>query len=134
MTVRFSLFNWKWLSEINIINIPVTDPNQQAGLDEVIFQLDLSSLEKSDANGDSLFVAGGRVYYETEVFGTGTSQIIGKGFFDKLGYTEPPAPGKSKLGLILGITIPIVAVGAGIGLYCWCKKRAEKRKKAMHMD
>jgi len=73
MTVRFSLFNWKWLSEINVINVPVTDPNQQAGLVEVSFPLDLSSLEKSDADGNSLFVAGGRVYYETEVFGTATS-------------------------------------------------------------
>lgn len=79
-------------------------------------------------------MAGGRVYYETVVVGTAISSIVGKGFFDKLGYTEPPAPGKSKLGLILGITIPIVAIGAGIGFYCWCKKREEKRKKAMHMD
>ena len=73
MTVRFSLFNWKWLSEIYPINLAITDPNQQAGLVEVSFPLDLSSLEKSDANGDSLYVAGGRVYYETEVFGTATS-------------------------------------------------------------
>ena len=73
MVVRFSFFNWKWLSEINVINVPITDPNQQAGLNEVSFQLDLSYLEKSDAVGDSLYVAGGRVYYETEVFGTGTS-------------------------------------------------------------
>jgi hypothetical protein len=43
--------------------------------------------------GVSKFVAGGRVYYETEILGTGTLFITGKGFFDKLGYVEPPAPG-----------------------------------------
>jgi hypothetical protein len=42
---------------------------------------------------------------------------------------EPPAPGKSKLGLILGITIPIVVFLGGVGLYVYCKKK-EKQKKA----
>lgn len=67
-------------------------------------------------------MAGGRVYFETEVFNFKTTTLIGKGFFDKLGYVEPPAPGKNKLGLILGITIPIVAISVGIGLYIYCKK------------
>ena len=134
LTVRISLFNWKWLSEIFAVNVPVLTPEQQAGLEEVSTTIDFSQLEKSDASGDSLYVAGGRVYYETEVFGTSTSQIIGKGFFDKLGYVEPPAPGKSKLGLILGITIPIIAIIAGASLYICYKKKQEKKKKAMHAD
>ena len=87
-----------------------------------------------DSKGDSLYVAGGRVYYETEVFGENTQTVIGKGFFDKLGYVEPPAPGKSKLGLILGIIIPILVLGAGIGFFICYKKKEEKKKKAMHMD
>lgn len=51
----------------------IIDPQQQAGLAEVSTTIDFAALEKSDSDGDSLFVAGGRVYYETEVFGTATS-------------------------------------------------------------
>jgi hypothetical protein len=134
MTVRISLFNWKWLSEIYGINLSIDSPNQQAGLEEVEVKIDFSELEKTDKDGESLFVAGGRVYFETEVFSTSTSQIIGKGFFDKLGYVEPPAPGKSKLGLILGITIPIFVVVCGVSLYICYKKKEQKKKKAMHAD
>ena len=79
-------------------------------------------------------MAGGRVYFETDVYNIGTQTITGKGFFDKLGYVEPPAPGKSKLGLILGITIPIVVVLGGIGLYVYCKKKEKQRKAQLHMD
>jgi hypothetical protein len=28
MTVRFSLFNWKWLSDIDTTEVKITDPNQ----------------------------------------------------------------------------------------------------------
>lgn len=73
--------------------------------------------------GLSKYVAGGRTYYETEISAVSTLFIVGKGFFDKLGYVEPPAPGKSKLGLILGITLPILGAGIGIGLYFYYKKR-----------
>jgi hypothetical protein len=62
------------------------------------------------------------VYFETEVFGKNITTLIGKGFFDKLGYKEPPAPGKSKIGLIVGITIPIIILLAGFTFYCYYKK------------
>ncbi len=63
------------------------------------------------------------MYFETEVIGTKIDPIIGKGFFDKEGYVEPPAPSPSRIGLILGITLPIVAVLTGLGLYFYCKKK-----------
>jgi hypothetical protein len=28
MTVRFSMFNWKWLSDIDTTEVLITDPNQ----------------------------------------------------------------------------------------------------------
>lgn len=63
------------------------------------------------------------MYYETEIMGTGTQYVVGKGFFDKLGYVEPPAPGQSKTGLILGITLPILAILIGGGLYYYNRKQ-----------
>ena len=51
------------------------------------------------------------------------------GFFDKLGYVEPPAPGQSKLGLILGITIPLIVILGGLGLYLYCKKKEKQKPK-----
>ena len=129
MKVRFSLFNWKWLSDIDTTEVTITDPRQQAGLDPVTIELDFPSLEKKDSSDISKFVAGGRVYYETEILGTSTLYITGKGFFDKEGYVEPPAPGQSKTGLILGITLPIVIGGVAIGLYIYYKKDQKKKKK-----
>jgi hypothetical protein len=93
MKVRFSMFNWKWLSEIQTAEVTITEPNQLAGLEEVQIEVDFPFLEKQDSMGLSKFVAGGRVYYETDILGTSTLFITGKGFFDKLGYVEPPAPG-----------------------------------------
>jgi hypothetical protein len=85
--------------------------------------------------GLSKYVAGGRAYFETEILGTSTLFVTGKGFFDKLGYVEPPAPGKSKVGLILGITLPILGLGIGLGLYFYYNKKQQKKKKELqHMD
>jgi hypothetical protein len=40
-----------------------------------------------------MYVAGGRVYFETDILNFNTETMTGKGFFDKAGYVEPPAPG-----------------------------------------
>ena len=85
--------------------------------------LNFTKYEESDALGNSLFVAGGRIYFESEVFYSTVDSIIGKGFFDKLGFVEPPPPGQSKTGLILGITIPILAALAGLGIYLYIRRR-----------
>ena len=132
--VAFTLFDFKWLSNFYTKVVNITDAEQLAGLTNSSIDIDFSQLEASDRKGESLYVAGGRVYFETEVFGLQTDTLIGKGFFDKLGYVEPPAPAPSKIGLVLGITIPTIALMAGIGFYIYCKK-VEKKKKAMtHID
>ena len=79
-------------------------------------------------------MAGGRVYFETDIYNLQTTPMTGKGFFDKLGYVEPPAPGQSKLGLILGITIPLIVILGGLGLYLYCKKKEKQRKALLHLD
>ena len=79
-------------------------------------------------------MAGGRVYFETEVFNFKTTTMIGKGFFDKLGYVEPPAPEKSHTALILGITLPIVGLIVGLGIYYFYKKSEKKKKAMLHVD
>lgn len=134
MIVAFTLYDWKWLSNYQVMMVNITDPQQQAGLANASIDIDFSALEKSDSKGDSLFVAGGRVYFETEVFQASTTTLTGKGFFDKLGYTEPPAPGKGHTGLILGITIPIAAVLIGVGVYCYCKRQEKQKKALRHLD
>ena len=134
VTVTFTLFDWKWLSNYKNVTVTITDPEQLAGNTNATISIDFPELESSDREGKSHYVAGGRVYFETDVYNIGTTSMTGKGFFDKLGYVEPPAPGKSKLGLILGITIPIVVVLAGIGLYVYCKKKEKQRKAMLHMD
>lgn len=134
MTVRFTIFDWKWLSNLQYVSTYVSDANQLAGIAEASIDFDFSNYERTDKNGDSLIVAGGRIYFESEIMGAFTTTLTGKGFFDKLGYVEPPAPGKSKTGLILAITLPIGAVLLGSAYYLY-KKRADKKKKALtHID
>jgi len=132
--VTFTLFDWKWLSNYKNVTATITDPEQLAGNANATISIDFSELESSDREGKSHYVAGGRVYFETDVYNIGTTSMTGKGFFDKQGYVEPPAAGKSKTGLILGITIPIVVVLAGICLYVCCKKREKQKKAMIHMD
>lgn len=134
VVVAFTLFDWKWLSNLQVVKVNVVDAKQLAGNDNVTIDIDFTQLEASDKRGDSLYVAGGRVYFETEVFNFATQTMIGKGFFDKLGYVEPPPPGKSHLALILGITLPITAVIIGTGLYCYSKSQAKKKKALTHID
>ncbi|TNV79791.1 hypothetical protein FGO68_gene10759 [Halteria grandinella] len=132
--VGFTLYDFKWLSNYKVQQVTVTDPQQLAGKDNVTIEIPFPDLEDSDGKGQSLFVAGGRVYFETEVFNFRTTTLIGKGFFDKLGYVEPPAPKPSNLGLILGITIPIVALILGFGIYTLYKKNEKKKKALTHID
>ena len=42
MTVRISIFNWKWLSEIFVVNVPLLTPEEQAGLAELNTTIDFS--------------------------------------------------------------------------------------------
>jgi hypothetical protein len=42
MTVRVSIFNWKWLSEIFVVNVPLLTPEEQAGLAELNTTIDFS--------------------------------------------------------------------------------------------
>ena len=102
------------------------------GSTESSLWLDFASLELSDSKGDSIYVAGGRVYFEADVFGDGYSSFTMKGFFDKQGYVEPPYVDNSQLKLILWITIPIglvLIIGGGVGYFYWRKK-----DKKTHLD
>ncbi len=81
-----------------------------------------------------MYVAGGRVYFETDILNFNTETMTGKGFFDKAGYVEPPAPGQSKTGLILGITIPIVVVLAIGGTCLYCRRKEKQKKALIHVD
>jgi hypothetical protein len=123
LLVGLTLFDWKWLSHFQTLTVNVTDPNQLAGLVNVTMPINFTKLEESDGKGDSLFVAGGRVYFETEVYSMEVDSIIGKGFFDKAGYVEPPPQGRSRTGLVLGITIPIGVVLIGAGIYVYIRRR-----------
>ncbi len=80
-----------------------------------------------------MYIAGGRAYFEADVFATDISSFTTKGFFDKLGYVEPTAKNSSNLTLILAITIPlgVLLIGAIVFLYCCYTK---KNKKNMHTD
>jgi len=95
--------------------------------------IDFTILEEKDARGESMHIAGGRAYFEADVIGNQISSFTAKGFFDKLGYVEPPANNNSKLALILGLTIPLVTIAiiTLVVLYCCWKK---KQKKTLHVD
>ena len=43
----------------------------------------------SDKETDSKFIAGGRLYFEADVFGYRISSIFTKGFLDQENYHEP---------------------------------------------
>ena len=60
-----------------------------AGLKEASINVDLSRLEISDRTNGSLFVVGGRAYYEAEVMGYKISSFTSRGMLDKLNYKEP---------------------------------------------
>ena len=67
----------------------IDDPQVLAGNKEASITLDLSKLELSDRTNGSLFVAGGRAYYEAEVLGFKISSFTSRGMLDKLNYREP---------------------------------------------
>jgi phosphotransferase system glucose/maltose/N-acetylglucosamine-specific IIC component len=98
------------------------------GLKEGKITIDFTKLEESDARGESHYVAGGRAYFEADVLGFGVTSFTAKGFFDKLGYVEPPPNDNSSLKLILGLTIPLgtIAVATLVTLYCCWKKKQRK--------
>jgi hypothetical protein len=60
-----------------------------AGLKEASINVDLSRLEISDRTNGSLFVVGGRAYFEAEVMGYKISSFTSRGMLDKLNYKEP---------------------------------------------
>ncbi len=96
--------------------------------------IDFASLELSDSKGDSLYVAGGRVYFEADIFGLGYTSFTMKGFFDKLGYVEPPFEDNSTLRLVLWIVLPIVIVGLIGAIVGYCLWKRKQNKKTMHVD
>lgn len=133
MKVQFAFSNWKWLSMPYKFEQEVKDPKMITGQTEGKITIDFSKLEDSDAAGDSLFVAGGRTYFEADVIGFNVQSFTAKGFFDKKGYVEPSPSDSSSLALILGLSIPLgaLAIGALITLYCCYKK---KQRKTAHVD
>jgi hypothetical protein len=77
-------------------------------------------------------VAGGRAYFEADVLGTSSNSYTARGFFDKLGYVEPPASNKTRVGLIVGLTIGFAAlIIGGIVYFVYWKK---KKNKEIHID
>lgn len=133
--IRFTLFDFKWLSNYRQFTINLQTNQQKVGLEEAEIEIDLPALEESDVRGDSKYVAGGRIYFETEVIEVSTSDaLVGKGFFDKKGYVEPKAKSSTNVGLILGITLPITAAIVGIGLFYYCKQQKKKKLKSLHDD
>lgn len=126
--VQFTFFDWKWLSNYKYYTTTVSDPDQLAGNADCSIDINFPELETSDSNGNSKYIAGGRAYFEADVVGATYYTYTARGFFDKDGYEEPTYSSRNKLGLILGITIPVVVIviGGGIFTYCYCKKKREK--------
>ena len=48
VTVSFTLFDWKWLSNYRNATVVVTDPDQLAGIANATIDIDFPSLEDSD--------------------------------------------------------------------------------------
>jgi hypothetical protein len=59
------------------------------GNQEGVIRVNFSEIEESDLNNDTYYVVGGRIYFETNVYGSSVISFTGKGFFDKANYVEP---------------------------------------------
>jgi hypothetical protein len=86
LKIDFNFRDWKWLSQKQNFTAYIDDPEVLVGNKEAFITIDFSMLEQSDKRGDSLYLAGGRAYFEATVLGTSTNSFVTKGFFDKLGY------------------------------------------------
>jgi len=84
--------------------------------------------------GNSKYVAGGRTYFEVSSLASNIVFFTTKGFFDKLGYVEPPGEDSVNLGLILGLTFGGLAL-IGLIIFFICYKRKQSAKiKDEHID
>ncbi len=80
-----------------------------------------------------MYVAGGRSYFEADIVGSNSNSFTAKGFFDKLGYVEPPPSNTKKIELIVGLTVGLggLLIGGVVFYYCYWRKR---KAKDIHID
>jgi hypothetical protein len=83
-----------WISNRIQFTTEIEDPLVLAGVKEASINLDLSKLEQSERRNGSLFLAGGRAYFEVEVMGYKISSFTTRGMLDKLNYKEPVVENK----------------------------------------
>lgn len=70
MKVQFALFDWKWLSEQSLYAEESANPLVMAGLQEGVVKVDFKAMMDSDRAKQSHYIAGGRAYFEADVFGS----------------------------------------------------------------
>lgn len=86
---QFAIRDFKYLSNTNTTFVTITDPNIMAGITPGNIQLNFADLGTSDATGQTLFVVGGRAYFEVSIYGNNILSFTTKGFWDQLNYVEP---------------------------------------------
>ena len=97
--------------------------------------IDLSKVKKSDENGDSHFIAGGRAYFEAEASGYHVDSFTTRGFMDQLNYIEPIATNSDEVNLWLAVGIPVALIVIGfITLICYCRHKKAKEIDEMKRD
>lgn len=87
LTVSFSVRDMKYLSNSNDTKFYTENVDIMNGTKPIKASLNFNDLLTQDATGQTMFVVGGRAYYEITVEGEATGTFISKGFFDQAGYS-----------------------------------------------
>ena len=130
--MSFQLRDMKYLSKHIDANATFTDTILSDPTEVGTVEIDFTKATESDARGESKYVVGGRVYFEAFVGGKEISSFTYKGFFDELGYEEPPSTLKKikSSGIVWIVLGSLAAVVAIVLVYmCYCKKEDHEQRK-----
>jgi hypothetical protein len=92
MSLAFDFRDWKYLSQHIRKSVTIKDADIIVGNKEGEIEVDFSEATKSDKQKKTQYIVGGRLFWETHVFGNYFISYTTNGFFDQKDYQEPQIP------------------------------------------
>lgn len=89
MSLAFDFRDWKYLSGHIRKSVTIKDADIIVGNKEGEIEVDFAKATNSDAKNKTQYIVGGRLFWETHVFGNYFVSYTTNGFFDQKDYKEP---------------------------------------------